>query len=593
MQEPVAAHRTQGESASPSPAAPGARSRLEVLAQLARKAQSGEVARQAQELAQRVAEGRFYLACVGQMKRGKSTLVNALVGEALLPTGVVPITSAVTVLRQGPATAVRVWFEDGRSLEVAPAELARYVTEASNPDNEKGVRAVEVFHPSPLLAGGLCLVDTPGLGSIFRGNAAVTRGFVPHLDAALLVTGADPPLSEEEVALAEEVAREVAHLVVVLNKADRVPDADRAEAARFASDVLSRRLGRAVGAVLAVSAAERLERGAPTRDWDALLRAVEGIASGPLALVQRAEARGVERLAQALLRELGERRAALVEPEEESARRLAGLRQSMGAAERALLDLGVLLSAEEGRLAREFRARHESLLPEALRLAQGELEAGLRALHGPRRALRRRGYELAREVASRAVEAFRREVEPAAEEAYRRSTERFVALANEFLARAASSGEPGLEGLPKALEPEPGFRAPSALYYTQLMYLTSEPLPWLLDLVRSRERTLRALGGRVGHYLGRVLESNRSRVANDLAERVAASRVRLEAEVRGALRRLVAVAEEAIEGARLRRAEGAPAVERELERLRALSRRAEALLEPPAPPDGTRAGSPR
>ena len=567
--------------------------RLEALERLATEAAAEEIAREARELAGRLAEGRFYVACVGQFKRGKSTLLNALLGEAVLPAGVTPVTSVVTVVRHGQALAVRVSLEDGRSLSVPPEALSGYVSEAENPGNERGVRAVEVFHPSRLLEGGLCLVDTPGLGSVFGANAEATKAFVPHIDAVLAVVGADPPISGAEAALVEEVAGHGAHLVVVLNKADRVADADRDEAARFTARVLSERLGRPVGPILEVSAAERILRGEPTRDWNAFEKAVSALGQGAgAALVRAAEARGVERLGRALVRDIEERRLALSRPLEESERRLAGFRLSVAGAERALRDLGTLLAGEEAHLTREFRERHERFHPEALRRARGELEAGIRSLGGPRWRLRARSYELAREVARRAVEAFRREAEPAAEEAYRRSTERFVALANEFLDRVARSGEPGMDRLPRAVGPEPGFRARSGLFYTSLMYLTTNPLPWALDLLRSRDRTVRALRDRVGDYLGRVLESNGSRVANDLSERVAASRRGLEAELRGALRRVVAVAEGAIERARLRRSEGEGAVRAELLGLESLSRRVESLLALPGGAEPAQAAPP-
>jgi len=53
-----------------------------------------------------------------------------------------------------------------------------------------------------------CLVDTPGIGSVFAGNTATTRSFVPHIDAALVVLGADPPLSGDELALVDELGPE-------------------------------------------------------------------------------------------------------------------------------------------------------------------------------------------------------------------------------------------------------------------------------------------------------------------------------------------------------------------------------------------------
>lgn len=78
------------------------------------------------------------------------------------------------------------------------------VSEEHNPANEKGVTGAEVFVPSSLLATGLCLVDTPGIGSVSAANSAATREFLPRVDAAVLVVGADPPISGEELALVRE-----------------------------------------------------------------------------------------------------------------------------------------------------------------------------------------------------------------------------------------------------------------------------------------------------------------------------------------------------------------------------------------------------
>src|SRR4051812_28509548 len=168
--------------AAPSRSAGAPSEQLVALVSLANEAGAPEIALEATALIDRLAEGRFYVACLGQFKRGKSTLLNALVGQALLPSGIIPITTAVTVLRWGPTLRVRVRLERDWQ-DIAVNELAAYVSEEQNPANRKGVSLVEVFVPSPLLAHGMCLVDTPGVGSVIRANTDATRQFVPQIDA--------------------------------------------------------------------------------------------------------------------------------------------------------------------------------------------------------------------------------------------------------------------------------------------------------------------------------------------------------------------------------------------------------------------------
>jgi hypothetical protein len=174
-------------------ASPAPEGTLDAVQRIAKEAGAASVAADAAALAARLAEGRFFVACLGQFKRGKSTLLNALVGERALPTGVVPVTSAVTILRHAPSPCARVILASGETAAIDVGALAEYVTEEHNPENAKGVAAVEIGLPSPLLASGTCLVDTPGIGSVFAGNTAVTRRFIPHIDAALVVIGTDPP----------------------------------------------------------------------------------------------------------------------------------------------------------------------------------------------------------------------------------------------------------------------------------------------------------------------------------------------------------------------------------------------------------------
>jgi GTP-binding protein EngB required for normal cell division len=540
------------------------------LARLAVEIGAADVAVEADAVARRVAEGRFYVACVGQFKRGKSSLLNALVGRALLPVGVLPVTSVPTVLRFGEKPRSRVSFRGGAWRDIDVERLTAYVAEESNSENRMGVDAVEVFVPSALLSNGLCLVDTPGIGSILAGNTAATRAFVPHVDSAIVVLGADPPISAEEMALVEDIAAHVDSLLFVLNKADRLPPGESAQVARFTEAALAKRLGTLGSPLLLVSATEALAKG-PTRDWEKLERSLSLMARESGAHhVREAESRAAARLGARIVGILDERRDALVRPVAESERRIGSLAASVAEAERSMADMGYLLTAEVDRLTKKFGEDREKFLSAALESAERELirQIDSGASETSLRPFRVRVREAAAVIARCHLDTWLAAEQPVAEALYRGSAERFLALGNEFLRRFVEHAELGLETFPAELGPEAGFRAKSRLFYTELLAEAQpSPFSWVLDRFRTLGALRRAVGRDAAAYLERLLSSNSARIQNDLIERARESRRRLEAEIRSRLSEAVHSATSALERAKARRAEGDASVAAELRRV--------------------------
>jgi predicted GTPase len=548
--------------------------RLLKLAALADALGVNQLAGEARELASRVSEGRFYVACVGQFKRGKSTLINALVGEPVLPTGFVPVTAVPTVIRFGDRLKASIQTSDRRWREVAVSDLERYVSEEYNPENVEALAGVEVSVPSPLLAEGLCLVDTPGLGSVFAGNTASTHGFIPHIDATLVVTGADPPLAGEELALVEAAARHAPDLILVLNKADRTTHAERAAAASFARTVIERRLQRPVGPVFEVSASERLDNEGPARDWENLEAALERLVrQSGRQLIRAACERGVMRLSEHLLALIREEHEALQRPLEESERRIRALRETVAGAERSMRELAFLLMAEQQHLSDILGARHRAFLRSALPQAHQEFLQRLQSARlaiGPsyRRALMRE----AQDIASRQVLPWLGSEEEHAEEEYRQLARRFVQMGDDFLKRLATAGIPELSRLPHALDTEVGFRVRPQFSFQELIEVAqpASPLRWLADLILALPGARRVIEKNARQFLERLLEVNTTRVQSDILNRVQESRSRLEAEIRKLLQQIQRTSVEALAHAQRARAAGSAAVSTELLRLDAL-----------------------
>jgi len=543
---------------------------LATLTTVADELGSGDVARDARDLASRVAEGRFFLAAVGQFKRGKSTLLNALIGEPLLPTGVAPVTSAITVLRYGARRAAEVVFKDGRRTSIPIADVHTFVTEADNPENMRHVSAVEIFCQSSLLASGMCLVDTPGLGSVFQGNTEETRAFVPRIDAALVVLGVDPPISADELALVSDVAQQVRDMVFVLNKVDRLNASDFAEARRFTAGVLTRQLNRSDERLFEVSATERLTIG-PTRDWPELENRLRELASSTSVVVDQSARRGVARIAARLAHDIDEQRGALTRPLDESRRRIADVEGSTRRAEQLLRDLAALFRNEEQRIISGFfDTAHRAFVTSSVPEVEADVRRAVEGLASTHRsgALRQAAYNAARGIVAHRIKAWLKEIEPQAEALYRQAAQRFVILANDFLHFLAASGDASFERIPRSLDPEAGFRAPRHFVFTDLMHLTGAgPLDWLLDRLRGQSSAVHAVSADAARYAERLLTSNSSRVIFDLRERLAESRTAFESELRLMLTDITASATRALDRARELRKSGDHAVTHQLEQL--------------------------
>lgn len=195
------------------------------------------------ELTRRWSGHALRVLVAGEAKRGKSTLVNRLLDRAVLPAGVVPLTAVATTVRHGPVEQVTARFTDG-AVECLPLErLAELVTEPGNPGNVRGVLDVTVTLPMPLLAGGLELVDTPGVGSVHTRNTIEAAAALDRMDAAIFVLSADPPISASERDFLRQVREQAVTVFCVLNKADRLTAAELAETIAFTRQVVASELG--------------------------------------------------------------------------------------------------------------------------------------------------------------------------------------------------------------------------------------------------------------------------------------------------------------------------------------------------------------
>jgi hypothetical protein len=157
----------------------------------------------------------------GETKRGKSSLINALLSSpGLSPVDTKVATSAHIVFRHAEQPLARIVYDAGETEDVPLEELDAWATEAGNPANEKGVRAIEVLLPHPLLARGVTLVDTPGVGGLDAAHAQVTKAALATSDALLFVVDASAPLSGPELRFLQEATDRIDTVWFALTKRD-------------------------------------------------------------------------------------------------------------------------------------------------------------------------------------------------------------------------------------------------------------------------------------------------------------------------------------------------------------------------------------
>ena len=236
-----------------------------VLAEVIRSAQAidtknGDLQGQCRGLLARLAEDQFNLMVVGRFSRGKSTLMNAILGGDHLPTGIVPLTSVITTVRYGSRAQVVLHFRDsGLNREIPLSELADYVTQKGNPGNVKRIAWAEIQLRVEILRRGFFFVDTPGLGPPIIENTLTTERFLPEADAFILVTSYESPLSEEEDRILERIRNTGKKLFVVINKQDTVTQEEREQARQFIRERLRTTLGREPEEIHSISARQGLE----------------------------------------------------------------------------------------------------------------------------------------------------------------------------------------------------------------------------------------------------------------------------------------------------------------------------------------------
>lgn len=182
-------------------------------------------AAQIRETADRIVSQLYRVAVIGEFKRGKSSLINAIIGADVLPTDILPMTAAITRVTYGEKRQILIRYKNGQMEERTVEELIDFATKADAQKALKAesIREIEVRYPSVFCKNHIDILDTPGLND----NAAmteVTLSILGDVDAAIMVVSAREPLSltEQELILKLLNQKGIRHIVFAVTHIDAV-----------------------------------------------------------------------------------------------------------------------------------------------------------------------------------------------------------------------------------------------------------------------------------------------------------------------------------------------------------------------------------
>jgi small GTP-binding protein len=533
------------------------------------------------ELHDRLRQRRLRVLVAGEAKRGKSTLINALLGRQVLPSGVTPLTALATAVRYGRDEGVTAVLRDGRSESYPVAALDDLVTERGNPGNRRGLASVTVTVDVPLLTRGVELVDTPGTGSVYAHNTAEAELALETMDAAVFVLTADPPVSATERDLMSRVARLSVSMFVVLNKADYLsadawqdggsvdgsPDGHRrselAEALEFTASVAAEAAGRPVR-LYPLSARAALTAPGDTGFTAFAADFTDYLDSGRASDLRQSVAGHAKRLAHSLRDETDLTRRAGQMRTGAASGRVEAFRERLAAVAVRRQDAADLAAAESARLLAALNEAAEQATKVAAGRVRGNIDAHLAAeVQSAPADIERAGRARLGELAVAEAEAWRQDQTLRLEEGLTRLDER---LAGELRAELDAVREAAEELLGLALAvPGPSERlVPDLRFFyvagdqagqTELLAgAIRRRLPGETGRRRAREHLRREAVDLVPQQIGRAradlqyrLAEATRRLIRDVEARYTEGTMRLENALRAAAAQRQATAAEAAE----------------------------------------------
>lgn len=162
----------------------------------------------------------------GEVKKGKSSLLNAIIGKELLPVDSNIATSQVFHITNSEAESFEIVFTDGSHMPISQEQLRRYGSQVDvelkgEPSfNGRTISFIQVNTRAEFLPKGVNIVDTPGLGSLYKSHEWITQNYVSHASAVVFVLDPEKPIVKQEELFINKVLDVTPYILFVMTKID-------------------------------------------------------------------------------------------------------------------------------------------------------------------------------------------------------------------------------------------------------------------------------------------------------------------------------------------------------------------------------------
>ena len=184
---------------------------------------------QMKKLADQLQAHRFAVGVMGEFRRGKSTVINSLLGEKVMPSDIRPCSATMNRVTYGEEKKATINMKDGSNTNISIEELPRYVTKLEEyEDMAANVEEATVYYPSHFCKDGVDIIDTPGLNDDERMDK-VSRDVVPQLDVLIMTLVPDSPFSISEARFVRDtlLTNDLSRMIFLVNKIDMVDEEER------------------------------------------------------------------------------------------------------------------------------------------------------------------------------------------------------------------------------------------------------------------------------------------------------------------------------------------------------------------------------